>query len=94
MNPFLGGNSEVMDPLEWLARMSDHIPDPGQHRTLFYGAYANRVRGGAARSPASRPPPAQSSRRCPRLSPPSWGAHDRQGLPGGSAACALAVASA
>ena len=20
-----------MDPLEWLARMSDHIPDPGQH---------------------------------------------------------------
>ncbi len=22
--------------LEWLARMSDHIPDPGQHRTLFY----------------------------------------------------------
>jgi hypothetical protein len=34
-----------MDPLEWLARMSDHIPDPGQHHTLFYGEYANRVRG-------------------------------------------------
>jgi hypothetical protein len=28
---------EAMDPLEWLARMSDHVPDPGQHRTLFYG---------------------------------------------------------
>jgi hypothetical protein len=37
MNPSLGRNFEAMDPLEWLARMSDHIPDPGQHRTLFYG---------------------------------------------------------
>jgi hypothetical protein len=45
LNPFLGRNFEAMDPLEWLARMSDHIPDPGQHRTLFYGEYANRVRG-------------------------------------------------
>jgi hypothetical protein len=33
MNPALGRNFEAMDPLEWLARMSDHIPDPGQHRT-------------------------------------------------------------
>ena len=37
MNPSLGRNFEALDPLEWLARMSDHIPDPGQHRTLFYG---------------------------------------------------------
>jgi len=28
--------------------MSDHIPDPGQHRTIFCGHYANRVRGGHA----------------------------------------------
>jgi hypothetical protein len=47
MNPALGRNFEAMDPLEWLARMSDHIPDPGQHRTLVYGEYSNRVRGGA-----------------------------------------------
>ena len=45
MNPSLGRNFEAMEPLEWLARMSDHIPDPGQHRTLFYGEYSNRVRG-------------------------------------------------
>jgi hypothetical protein len=45
MNPFLGRNFEAMDPLEWLAWLSDHIPDPGQHRTLFYGEYSNRVRG-------------------------------------------------
>jgi hypothetical protein len=47
MNPSLGRNFEAMDPLEWLARMSDHIPDPGQHRTLFYGEYSNRIRGSA-----------------------------------------------
>ena len=27
MNPSLGRNFEAMDPLEWLARMADHIPD-------------------------------------------------------------------
>lgn len=45
MTPLLGRNFEAMDPLEWLARLSDHIPDPGQHRTLFYGEYSNRTRG-------------------------------------------------
>jgi hypothetical protein len=43
--PGLGRNFEAMDPLEWLARMADHIPDPGKHRTNFHAHYANRVRG-------------------------------------------------
>ena len=30
--------------------MTDHIPDPGRHRTLFYGHYANRVRGERAQA--------------------------------------------
>jgi hypothetical protein len=47
-NPTRGRNFETMDPLEWLARMADHIPDPGKHRTLFYSYYANRVRGDRA----------------------------------------------
>jgi hypothetical protein len=45
MNPSLGRNFEAMDPLEWLARLADHIPDAGKHRTHFYAHYANRVRG-------------------------------------------------
>ena len=45
MNPSLGRNFEAMDPLEWLARMADHIPDPGKHRTHFYAYYAKRTRG-------------------------------------------------
>ena len=45
LNPSLGRNFEAMDPLEWLARMTDHIPDPGRHRTHFHGFYASRVSG-------------------------------------------------
>jgi hypothetical protein len=45
MNPSLGRNFEAMDPLEWLPRLADHIPDAGKHRTHFYAHYTNRVRG-------------------------------------------------
>jgi hypothetical protein len=72
MNPALGRNFEAMDPLEWLARISDHIPDPGQHRTIFYGEYSSRARAGcqplepdATATTVEHPPP---RRRCP----PSW----------------------
>ena len=44
-----GANFVALDPLEWLARIADHIPDPGKHRTLFYSYYANRARGARAR---------------------------------------------
>jgi hypothetical protein len=65
-NLFLGRNFEALDPLEWLARMSDHIPDPGRHRTIFYGEYSNRIRGAAHRpEPDTTLPP---RRRCS----PSW----------------------
>ena len=59
MDPFLGRNFEAMDPLEWLARLSDHIPGPGQHRTLFYGEYPSRVRA-LAHPPSPRCRPGRS----------------------------------
>ena len=34
MNPGLGRNFEAMDPLEWLARMVDHIGGPRQASDL------------------------------------------------------------
>ena len=49
----------VVDPLEFLARVLLHIPQPNKHGVHFHGAYANRTRstyqpeGTAAPSPAS-----------------------------------------
>ena len=49
----------VVDPLEFLARVLIHIPQPNRHGVHFYGAYANRTRstyqpeGTAAPSPAT-----------------------------------------
>jgi hypothetical protein len=71
MNPALGRNFEAMDPLEWLARLADHIPDPGKHRTLAYGHYANRARGARAKEKAQlegAPAEGPKKRRCS----PNW----------------------
>ena len=61
--------------------MSDHIPDPGQHRTLFYGEYSSRVRGTTASDAdrGHRGAAAEASLLC------KLGQDDREGLPRGSA---------
>ena len=33
-----------IDPLDFLARVLLHVPEPNKHLVHFYGAYANRVR--------------------------------------------------
>ena len=37
-------HTEPLDPLEFLARVLIHIPEPNKHLVHFYGTYANRVR--------------------------------------------------
>jgi Putative transposase len=64
MKPSLGRNFEAMDPLEWLARLADHILDPGKHRTHFYGHYATAYA-------ASGPPRSWDARSTGRSSPRS-----------------------
>ena len=36
--------AELLDPLEFLARVLIHIPQPNQHSILYYGHYARRRR--------------------------------------------------
>ena len=70
MNPSLGRNFEAMDPLEWLARMSDHIPDPGQHRTS--STASTPTAPGPQRRRASPTPQDRAEPRRRRRCPPSW----------------------
>ena len=43
-DPRTGATGVVLDPLEWIHRITAHIPDPGSHCQRFYGAYSNRAR--------------------------------------------------
>ena len=60
-------NFQVFDPLDFLAEVTQHIPDPGEHLIRYYGFYSNKSRGlrtkkqGKAASPAARNPVAAPS---------------------------------
>jgi len=43
-DPRTGATSITLDPLEWIHRITAHIPEPGQHTRRSYGAYSNRCR--------------------------------------------------
>jgi hypothetical protein len=38
-------NFEVYDPLDFLAEVTQHIPNKGEHRIRYYGWYSNKKRG-------------------------------------------------
>lgn len=71
INPFLGRNFEAMEPLEWMARLADHIPGTGKHRTHFYGFYASRVRASRREKKQGSELKAQAAP-AKRHCPPSW----------------------
>jgi len=54
-DPRTGATLLVLDPHEWIHRISTHIPDPGSHCQRFYGAYSNRGRIVCAGEPADSP---------------------------------------
>jgi hypothetical protein len=63
-DPRSGATLLVLDPLEWIHRITAHIPDPASHCQRFYGAYSNRGRiacaGKQARSPGAAAPAPQA----------------------------------
>jgi hypothetical protein len=65
----------VLDPLEWIRRITWHIPDHGQHATKYSGAYANRSRAlyrpATGEGTAGKPVAAQVAEPRP-LSRASW----------------------
>lgn len=47
-------NFEVFDPLEFLAEITQHIPDPGMQMVRYYGYYSNKARGQRAKAEADQ----------------------------------------
>ena len=44
-HPTLARNFDVSDPLEWIARITSHIPKKGAKQVIYYGAYSQAWRG-------------------------------------------------
>ena len=38
-------NHEIFEPLDFLAEVTQHIPDKGEHQIRYYGHYSNKSRG-------------------------------------------------
>ncbi len=57
-------NFQVFDPLDFLAEVTQHIPDTGEHLIRYYGFYSNKSRGLPAKSQgqagAAAPDPASA----------------------------------
>ena len=45
LNPKINRNFEVFDPVDFLAVLSQHIPDKGVQMIRYYGLYSNKMRG-------------------------------------------------
>ena len=43
-DPRSGATTLVLDPLEWVRRITNQVPAPRAHMVRYYGAYANRAR--------------------------------------------------
>lgn len=54
-HPALARNFDVKDPLEWIARITAHIPKKGAKQVIYYGAYSQAWRGRERRQGISAP---------------------------------------
>lgn len=48
-------NFEVFEPLDFLAEVTQHIPNKGEHQIRYYGFYSNKSRGMREKKPDAVP---------------------------------------
>jgi hypothetical protein len=60
--------SEIIDPMEFVARVLTHIPDPNRHCIRYFGQYANRAKSKSNKDSTS---PEASDENKPTLAPVS-----------------------
>ena len=51
LRPGMRRNYQVFDPLDFLASVTQHIPNKGEHQIRYYGWYSNKSRGMRADKP-------------------------------------------
>ena len=54
---FNGGarNFRVFDPLDFIAELTQHVPDPRKHLVRYFGFYSNKSRGRRAKAKGDPP---------------------------------------
>ena len=48
-DPLFEPNGQILDSLEWIAKVTLHIPEQGAQTIRYYGAYSNASRGKTAK---------------------------------------------
>ncbi|MHC4217630.1 MAG: transposase, partial [Planctomycetota bacterium] len=54
-------NFQVFDPLDFIAELTQHIPDPRKHLVRYFGFYSNKSRGLRAKANGDPPHGAQAA---------------------------------
>ncbi len=57
-----GSYFQVFDPLDFIAELTQHIPDARKHLVRYFGFYSNKSRGMRAKPDADPPHDAQAAR--------------------------------
>ena len=55
MHPVLKRNVEVFSACDWLAALTPHIPNAGEHLVRYYGWYSNVSRGKRRKAQGEEP---------------------------------------
>ncbi len=55
-------NFQVFDALDFIAELTQHIPDPRKHLVRYFGFYSNKSRGRRAKAKGDPPHDAQAAR--------------------------------
>jgi hypothetical protein len=52
--PGVARNFQVFDPLDFIAELTQHIPEPRKHLVRYFGWYSNKARGLRAKAASCR----------------------------------------
>ncbi len=55
VSPGVARNFQVFDPMDFIAELTQHIPDPRTHLVRYFGLYSNKSRGLRAKTDADGP---------------------------------------